>query len=270
MIYPEDKFKTRWDLFISVILIFTCFVTPVRISFVEEDTTEWTITLLSMDAMFFIDMLIIFNSAFYTEEFTLVQDRKAIAKNYIKTWFAIDLLAILPIEFFFRGGGSRANGMIRIARMGKLYKLVKLMRLFRILKVLKQKNKLVSSLRTHISFGPGFERLMTFVAGLVMSVHILACIWVMQVNLTTESDNNDGTWLEGIEMGQFELYLTSFYYAVTTITTVGYGDVSITSQLEKILCIIIMLGGCITFAFASGSLASIIQQYDDNKKIYDD
>jgi hypothetical protein len=65
--------------------------------------------------------------------------------------------------------------------MGKLYKLVKLMRLFRILKVLKQKNKLVSSLKTHISFGPGFERLMTFVAGLMMSLHILSCIWVMFV-----------------------------------------------------------------------------------------
>ena len=72
MIYPEDIFKTRWDLFISIILIFTCFVTPVRISFGENDTKEWTITLLSMDIMFFIDMLIIFNSSYYNEEFTIV------------------------------------------------------------------------------------------------------------------------------------------------------------------------------------------------------
>tara|TARA_B110000285_G_scaffold133337_1_gene149596 strand:+ start:1046 stop:1261 length:216 start_codon:yes stop_codon:yes gene_type:complete len=71
-------------------------------------------------------------------------------------------------------------------------------------------------------------------------------------------------------MNSGELYLASFYFAVTTITTVGYGDVSITSKLEKLSCIVIMLGGCITFAFASGSLASIIQQFDDNKKIYDE
>lgn len=31
-----------------------------------------------------------------------------------------------------------------------------------------------------------------------------------------------------------------------------------------------MLWGCVTFAFASGSLASIIQQYDDNMKIYEE
>ena len=72
MIYPEDKFKTRWDLFISIILIFVCFVTPVRISFVDEDTIEWTIALIIFDSMFLIDMLIIFNSAIYNEEFKMI------------------------------------------------------------------------------------------------------------------------------------------------------------------------------------------------------
>lgn len=60
-----------------------------------------------------------------------------------------------------------------------------------------------------------------------------------------------------------EKYLTSIYFAVTTITTVGYGDISITTQTEKIFCIFAMLVGVISFSFASGSLASILQSVDN-------
>jgi hypothetical protein len=52
--------------------MFTCFVTPVRIAFVDNDTIEWSIALYSMDVMFLIDMLVIFNSAYYTDEFLMV------------------------------------------------------------------------------------------------------------------------------------------------------------------------------------------------------
>ena len=64
------------------------------------------------------------------------------------------------------------------------------------------------------------------------------------------------------EMDPPEKYLTSIYFTVTTITTVGYGDVSISTKIEKIFCIITMLTGVIAFSFASGSLASILQSYD--------
>ena len=64
------------------------------------------------------------------------------------------------------------------------------------------------------------------------------------------------------------LYLTSIYFTVTTITTVGYGDISGTNKTERIFCIFIMVAGVIAFSFASGSLASIIQNYDNqNAKV---
>ena len=54
------------------------------------------------------------------------------------------------------------------------------------------------------------------------------------------------------------LYLTAFYFTVTTITTVGYGDISGGTASEKVFCIIIMVVGVVSFSFASGSLASIM------------
>ena len=65
-----------------------------------------------------------------------------------------------------------------------------------------------------------------------------------------------------------EKYLTSIYFTVTTITTVGYGDVDINTRMEKAFCIILMLFGVISFSYASGSLASILQSYDIQSATY--
>jgi hypothetical protein len=40
--------------------------------------------------------------------------------------------------------------------------------------------------------------------------------------------------------------------------TVGYGDITAISYSEKILCIILMLIGVISFSFATGAISSII------------
>jgi hypothetical protein len=102
---------------------------------------------------------------------------------------------------------------------------------------------------------------MTFILALFIAIHIVACLWVMTVQFSNggTSANYEGTWMEDNEMSNSELYLTSFYYTVTTITTVGYGDVSIVSKTERFFCIALMICGCIAFAFSSGTLASIFQ-----------
>lgn len=63
-------------------------------------------------------------------------------------------------------------------------------------------------------------------------------------------------------MSGIELYLTSMYFTIETISTVGYGDVDITTPIEKIFCIVTMIIGVVAFTFASGSLASILQNAD--------
>ena len=65
-------------------------------------------------------------------------------------------------------------------------------------------------------------------------------------------------------------YLSSLYYTITTITTVGYGDISGNTPLEKIFCIFIMIIGVVAFSFASGSLASILQNYDSSNAKYEE
>lgn len=63
-----------------------------------------------------------------------------------------------------------------------------------------------------------------------------------------------------------EIYMLSLYWTITTITTVGYGDISGTNSIERIFCSMIMLIGVISFSYANGSLSSIMTTYD-NKSV---
>ena len=88
--------------------------------------------------------------------------RVMIAKNYLKGWFTIDLLAIIPFDVILSNLQSNANGILRIARVGRLYKLVKLTRLLRILKIMKEKSKLMKYLNDFLKIGHSLERLLFF------------------------------------------------------------------------------------------------------------
>ena len=89
--------------------------------------------------------------------------------------------------------------------------------------------------------------------------HFVCCIWIFTAK-TFKSEENIG-WIESggfeeLSMGQ--LYITSFYFSVTTITTVGFGDISGTSTPERWICLILHLVGVLSYSFAAGSLTNII------------
>lgn len=59
--------------------------------------------------------------------------------------------------------------------------------------------------------------------------------------------------------------MTSFYFTVTTIVTVGFGDIHAYSTAEQIIAIFLMLIGVISFSFATGALSSILANYDNSQ-----
>lgn len=140
ILYPEDKLKNTWDLLMTLILLITCIETPYDIAFTDS-TISYTAFNSILDLIFLMDIVMIFNSAFYTEDMDIVQDRWKIAISYAKGWFLVDFIAIVPFDVILNA--TSFNSLVRVARFGRLYKLVKLTRLLRVLKIFKQQNKIL-------------------------------------------------------------------------------------------------------------------------------
>lgn len=72
-------------------------------------------------------------------------------------------------------------------------------------------------------------------------------------------------WTEAAELetdDSVDLYILSFYFIVTTVTTVGYGDYGPENRYERIFCMFLMIIGVSSFTFVSGALSSIMSNYD--------
>jgi hypothetical protein len=149
-------------------------------------------------------------------------------------------------------------------------------RLVRMLKIVKERNKLVKYLSELLKIGVGFERLLFFVLLFFVFCHIVACLWIFSARFN--GNHNDpnfcieeaGTWIcqgDFNSLPDWKLYFTAIYFIMSTITTVGYGDIAANNSAEDIICIIIMIVGVLTFSFATGSLQGIMRNYDQTEAI---
>lgn len=96
-----------------------------------------------------------------------------------------------------------------------------------------------------------------FILIVFLMSHIMSCLWIFIAGANTADTN----WIiasnfEHLEI--LELYAASMYFTMQTLTTVGYGDISMATTGERFMCIILQFIGVIFFSFASGSLTNII------------
>ena len=107
----------------------------------------------------------------------------------------------------------------------------------------------------------GSERLLFALLLFVTIIHINACLWVFIAKSSGKTTN----WIEkgNFQNAQpFRLYIASFYFVVTTITTVGYGDISGTNSAERMFGCLLMIIGVLAFSFSTGQLSSIMATKD--------
>ena len=59
-----------------------------------------------------------------------------------------------------------------------------------------------------------------------------------------------------------DLYLIWLYFAITSLTTVGYGDISAYTSAEMIIAMIWMIFGVAVYSFIVGTLSSLLTSMD--------
>jgi CRP-like cAMP-binding protein len=263
ILFPDDDFVRYWQLVVALLLIYTATITIFRIAFVEDEETGWLIADTVIDSLFFVDVTVNCFLAYYDFEMNLVTGHKAIVLHYLRTWMLIDLVSCLPFQYILDSGKNYSNA-VRVARLPRLYKLVKVTKMMRMLKIFKDRSKLQSYVQGVIQISMGLERLIWMLVTFLLLIHIIACFWVLIGKLDETNEN----WIfqtENVDSGYYELYVVSFYWSITTLATVGYGDIRATNSTEMIICSFVMLIGIFLYSYVISSITSLIGNLDVRK-----
>lgn len=259
--HPASKINLAWEALIFVLVCYLTLEIPLRIAFiskVNKHSALFWIDLLT-DLIFFLDVLKRFRTGYFTDEFLseVVMDQKRIKVSYIKSWFLIDLISSVPMDLFAINQDSSFFAMFRHT---KLLKITRITRFSLFFKILERKLSL--------SISNILKQLLSLIGVILIVTHLATCVWFYTItnelvgsNLT-EQENWFTTYLIQKELTESfiwttpNLYITSFYWATSTLTSVGFGDVVAVTQTERLVASVIAFVGSFLTGYIISSTTS--------------
>lgn len=98
----------------------------------------------------------------------------------------------------------------------------------------------------------------------IIITYFVGCFWYL---ISEQLNSTDDTFITRFALDDpsktnYDKLIMSCYFALTTLSTVGYGDLYPVSRLEMIFGIFIMLCGVAFFSYIMSSFIEIISNYD--------
>ncbi|XP_062988161.1 potassium voltage-gated channel subfamily H member 6 [Elgaria multicarinata webbii] len=265
-----SPFKAVWDWLILLLVIYTAVFTPYSAAFLlneehEEKRSDCSYTCdplyiidLIVDIMFIVDIIINFRTTYVNINDEVVSHPAKIAIHYFKGWFLIDMVAAIPFDLLiFRSGSDETTTLIGLLKTARLLRLVRVAR----------------KLDRYSEYGAAVLFLLMCTFALI--AHWLACIWYAIGNVERPYMEHKIGWLDnlGDQIGKRyndsdlssgpsikDKYVTALYFTFSSLTSVGFGNVSPNTNSEKIFSICVMLIGSLMYASIFGNVSAIIQR----------
>ena len=270
--HPKDPFRLCWDIIIGFLVVISVIEVSIDLAFngnIFSPNME-----IALAAFYAVDICVSFRTAFHKKEedaYCIIPQR--IYKRYLSSWFIVDFSSMIPVDLIVTALSSGASGSS--TSYNNAIKVLRIFRLTKIIRFLKIKS-LISRLEVMIGLPSTVFDFMSLMFRVLIIGHFIACIWWGFSSLTSDPGT---AWFEnpaivgGIDVrnGPIGLrYLWSLYWAIETMTTVGYGDVHASNTNERIVNIFILFIGASVFGFIVANVSAIMEAMSKRSTLISD
>ena len=254
---PENFFRFLWEIIMLILALYLGVSVPFILAFQGYEFYPIFFDNF-VTGLYILDIFVNLNTAVYIRGH-LVIERKLIVKEYIKFWFWIDSSSALPIDLIIEKSTDSITYF-------KTFRLIKVVRIFKLVKLIK-----LSKLKYTFSKIEDFvsnRHVITFLSILKLQIyiyivaHLIACSMFSVSSTYLEPESFVNLVINKCEDSNSnkEMYLTSIYWAYTTMVSIGYGDISPQCTGERILGIGCMLTSSVTFGVILGYISSMLSK----------
>lgn len=245
-----------------------------------ESQDMWVLVLDVLNlAWFSIDIVLTFFTTYSTNHGVKIWQPTKIAARYLRGFFVWDVVCTFPWERAIAKRVCRQRGCSKSGGKITILKLIAVVRSIRgskihLAPVLARKFACNPS---DWGFPPYWDPLLHFVLGAFFMNHVVACVWFVIGRNNMKEKHNEAcflgfpyddrhklatcTWYQlngyaDAPVSRAFLYITCLYWAVTTVTTVGYGDLTANTIAEKLFVLLVEVAGVALFASFVSALSS--------------
>lgn len=259
---PDGQFLLYWGVIMVATILYVVLTVPFMVAFDAEDSLSTSIVDFACSLLYIVDVAVIFNTGFF-ENGIFITTRRQIAKRYLRTWLLFDVVSAFPYDWFFEqpletssSSSLRGPAVLRMVKIGRLLKSLRLVRVARVKMHLVRLSQKLRSGTLEVLF-----RACYLLIVLLGVAHWVACgfFYVSRYTGTPES------WIYQYSLQDADLidqYVASFYWAITTLTTTGYGDIRPVNTTEKVYGVCIMVVSAVVFSIVIGKIGASISSVD--------
>jgi len=276
-----------WDMCIMSLVMLDSVILPLQLAWPSGEPTAFDKAWLWFTTgSFVMDMFFSFSTAYIPRQKntelppgTLETNKKTIASEYLRGWFFLDFVSVVPWGFiiFFGSDGGAAGSLGRSTRMVKFVRFVRLVRMARLAKLATLWERLEDAV------GSLYLRqavlILRPVGLLCMICHWYSCVWWM----TGDPDGLIGSMIIGdhwtevpqttgppwLERSGFEQYAFCFYWTLGVMRTMP-AEVTPVNLVERTSVLIFMFLAFSVFATCISQITTTYMKIQGQSRDFED
>lgn len=269
VIHPNSQFNFVWTMLLIAALVYVAISVPLVMCFRIDPHVAWKTFDACVDVYFIIDFVMNFFVGYTEKDGAVVMVLKSTSYNYLTSiWFPLDLVTSIPFDWISNSlSGVASIRMVKVLRGLRALKMVRLSRTLRGTAMEVIEDLLMTSASVRFAI-----KIIKLGISMGFVVHWCCCLWHVVVNAKGESWLREYTaWPIDESTDRIPAqtrYLTSLYFVITTMSTVGYGDVVSQTTGERKAALLCMVVGGACYGLLIGNMVSIVGQAELSDRLY--